>query len=91
MAMERLDAGGIEVACYGSIYVPHRPAGFFHSTGAQQACNGPRPFVAFARLWSYQVKMDEKDLADAKKKLVTITLRPVIFPTVRIRYTREAA
>ena len=35
------------------------------------------------------MKLDEKDLADAKKKLVSITLRPVNYPTVRIRYTRK--
>jgi hypothetical protein len=87
MALERLDAAGIEVACYGNTYV-HIDLGFFHSTGTgnrklAEAVRGIRKALGC------QVKMDEKDLADAKKKLVTITLRPVIFPTVRIRYTRK--
>ena len=87
MAMERLDAGSIEVACYGNTYV-HIDLGFFHSTGAgnrklAKAVRGIRKAL------DCQVKLDEKDLADAKKKLVSITLRPVNFPTVRIRYTRK--
>ena len=65
MAMERLDAGGIEVACYGNTYI-HIDLGFFHSTGA-----GNRKLAEAVRgirkaLYS-QVKVDEKDLADAKR------------------------
>jgi hypothetical protein len=87
MAMERLDAAGIEVSCYGNTYV-HIDLEFFHSTGAgnrklAEAVRGIRKALGC------QVKMDEKDLADAKKKLVAITLRPVNYPTVRIRYTRK--
>ena len=86
--MERLDTGSIESEPATATHTFTSTWGSFHSTGAgnrklAKAVRGIRKAL------DCQVKLDEKDLADAKKKLVSITLRPVTFPTVRIRYTRK--
>src|SRR5262245_16344084 len=86
LALALLDGEALAVT-YASTTYAEIELGFFPSTASgnrrlAEAVRGIRD--ALGRL-----RVDNKDVADAKKRRVCVTLRPVDFPTVRVVYTRK--
>ena len=69
MAMERLDAGGIEVACYGNTYIRYIDLGFFHSTRRRQPQAGRGRSSYPQGSLGCQVRMDEKGFGRRQKEV----------------------
>lgn len=91
-AFALLDAAGIDLALpsWTSGAGTEIDLGFFPSTKA-----GNRELAAKIRLirltLDCQLKQEGKDLADPKRRHVTLTLVPVEFPGIRINYQRKLA
>jgi hypothetical protein len=86
-ALMKLDAEGIEVAHFTTTYA-FVSLGFFPANkgGNRRLAEGVRK-VRLAL--GCPLTQDGKEVNDAKKRLVTITLRAAAFPTVRVQFERR--